>query len=94
MVSNGFGAEVHLVTPSVANDLVQIDQDECSTVVPEIGHFGLVILGEYKESRAKVLRADGSSDWEVQLTDKTNREHCIILPATYICRHIVIDKEN
>ncbi|PJF19343.1 hypothetical protein PSACC_00869 [Paramicrosporidium saccamoebae] len=79
-----FGAEVHVE----GGDILQLDQDDCSAMLPPIGQDGLVVLGEYKDTRVKVIRVE--KDVEVELCEGRKSGHMVILPTLHVCKHIAI----
>lgn len=81
-----YGGEIHVA----GGDIIKLDQAECSTVLPAVQSDGLVVRGQYRSRRVKVI-AIGEKDVEVELVEGSKSGHRIILLTSYICRHIAID---
>lgn len=81
----GYGADVQ-----VANgDVLRLDQDDLRPAVPSPGEFGLVIRGNYGDTKVRVVSLD-KDGVEVELEEGRRTGHRLLLPASHVSRHIAI----
>lgn len=84
-IVENFGAEIHVE----GGDILRLDQDDCTVMLPPLGQDGLVVLGEYKDMRVKIIRVE--KDVEVELCEGRKSGHRVILPISHVCKHIAIN---
>lgn len=69
-------------------DIIQVDQDDCETVIPRLDAPALVVRGDYQ--RCQVLVRAIGRDIEVELLDGPRKGHRLLLPSSHICRHMAL----
>lgn len=79
-----YGAELLMEN----KDIIQVDQDDCETVIPRLDAPALVVRGDYRQCQV-LVRAIGR-DIEVELLDGPRKGHRLLLPASCICRHMAL----
>lgn len=83
-----FGAQVCMVD---SGDILKLDQDDCMTVLPSENFPLLIVRGEYRGTRAKLIRTNlDSKEAEVELEEGPKLGHSLIIPQSHLCKHIAI----
>lgn len=87
-----YGATLQVIDNS---DLIQLDQEDLEPALPLIDNLGLLVLGEERGRRARVVyRHPASKEVEVELEEGPRRGHRKLIPIKYISRHTAFEHDR
>lgn len=73
-------------------DLIILDQDDCTTIVPTRDECGLLLDGEYAGVKARItLSASKGDEVEVELEEGSRAGLRLLIPSSCISKHIAIN---